>query len=152
MHRVNELTMLKQQWAMFASLQRRQTRLIAHARLENGQEIDLLRVENHSGGSPAPVEQPNHRWVKYFQALSRASTPQMFKDCYARWLFESWNDSHSQAEQIQELSLRCLRQMLPNEENLSHVGTETLVVVRNKKHTDRGNHSVEQPLAESITK
>ncbi|MDG2407477.1 MAG: HTTM domain-containing protein [Pirellulales bacterium] len=132
MHRVNELTMLNQRWSMFASLQRRQTRLIAHARLENGKEIDLLRVENHSGGSPAPVEQPNHRWVKYFQALSRASTPQVFKDCYARWLFENWNDSHSQEEQIQQLSLRRLRQMLPDEENLSHVGTETLAVVRNE--------------------
>ncbi len=57
----------------------------------------------------------------------------MFKDRYAQWLFENWNDSHSQEEQIQELSLRRLRQMLPDEENLSHVGTETLVVVRNKE-------------------
>ena len=133
MHRVNELTMLNQRWSMFASLQRRQTRLIAHARLKNGQEIDLLRVENHSDGPPAPVEQPNHRWVKYFQALSRTSTPQVFKDRYAQWLFENWNDSHSQEEQIQELSLRRLRQMLPDKKNLSHVGTETLVVIRNKE-------------------
>ena len=133
MNRVNELIMINQRWSMFASLQHRQTRLIAHARLENGEEIDILRVENPLSGKAAPVDQPNHRWVKYFQALSRRSTPQVFKDRYARWLFENWNASHSQTEQIQVLSLRRLRQMLPGEENLSHTGTENLAVIRNKK-------------------
>ena len=132
MNRLNELTMLNQRWSMFASLQHRQTRLIASARLNNGHEIDLLRIENHLNRPPAPVQHPNHRWVKYFQALSRKSTPQVFKDRYAHWLFNNWNATHSEIEQIQELSLRRLRQMLPGEKNLSHIGIENIAVVRNE--------------------
>ena len=132
MNRIGELTMLNQRWSMFASLQRRQTRLIAHALLENGQEIDLLRVGNYSSGLQTLVEQPNHRWVKYFQAINRSATSQIFKDRYAQWLFENWNRSHPEEEQIRELSLRRLRQMLPEEENLPHFGTETLAVIRNE--------------------
>ena len=132
MNRINELTMLNQRWSMFASLQRSQTRLIAHALLENGQEIDLLRVGNYSSGLQTPVEQPNHRWVKYFQAINRSKTPPQFKERYAQWLFENWNRSHPEEEQIRELSLRRLRQMLPEEEHLPHFGTETLAVIRNQ--------------------
>ncbi|MEC7502126.1 MAG: HTTM domain-containing protein [Planctomycetota bacterium] len=132
LNRINELIMLNQRWSMFATMQLSQTRLIAHARLNNGQEVDLLRVDTESAGPLPAVEHPNHRWIKYFQALGRDSTPQEFKHHYARWLFENWNQSHSETEQIQELSLRRLRQRLLDEQNLTHTGTETLAVIRNK--------------------
>ncbi|MEC7502468.1 MAG: HTTM domain-containing protein [Planctomycetota bacterium] len=131
LNRVNELTMLNQRWSMFATMQLTQTRMIAHARLNNGQELDLLRVEPQSAGSLSPVQHPNHRWIKYFQALSKKSTPKVFKYHYARWLFENWNRSHSDSEQIQVLSLRRLRQRLVDEQNLTYKGTETLAVIRN---------------------
>ena len=123
--------MLNQRWSMFATMQLTQTRMIAHARLNNGQELDLLRVEPQSAGSLSPVQHPNHRWIKYFQALSKKSTPKVFKYHYARWLFENWNRSHSDSEQIQVLSLRRLRQRLVDEQNLTYKGTETLAVIRN---------------------
>ena len=132
LNRLNELTMLNQRWSMFATMQLSQTRMIAHARLNNGQELDLLRIEPQFAGPLSPVQHPNHRWIKYFQALNRNSTPKVFKYHYARWLFENWNRSHSEAEQIQELSLRRLRQRLVDEQNLTHTGTETLAIIRNK--------------------
>ena len=132
LNRLNELTMLNQRWSMFATMQQSQTRVIAHARLNNGQELDLLRVETKSVGPLPPVQHPNHRWIKYFQALGRDSTPQEFKTHYAKWLFDNWNQSHSETEQIQELSLRRLRQRLLDEQNLTHTGTETLAVIRNE--------------------
>ena len=142
MNRIGELTMLNQRWSMFASLQRRQTRLIAHALLENGQEIDLLRVGGYSSGPQTPSTQPNHRWVKYFQAINRSATSQIFKDRYAQWLFENWNHSHPEEGQIRELSLKRLRQMLPEEENLAHFWNRTLAVIRNENIRIGGNHSV----------
>ena len=121
---------------MFAGLQQHQTRLVAHAILENGQVIDLLRTTNRISGPQTAIEQPNHRWVKYFQAINRSKTPVQFKERYAQWLFENWNHSHSREEQIRQLSLKRLRQMLSENENLPHFGTETLAVIRDEAHTD----------------
>jgi len=128
--RVAELTMLNQKWAMFASLQRRQTRIVAYAVLKNGQEIDILRSQTDLSGPQSLVDHPNHRWVKYFQVITRSKTPPQFKQRYAQWLFDQWNDQHGEVEQIRELSLKRVRQMLPGEENLTHTGTDTLAVIR----------------------
>ena len=127
--RIGELTMLNQKWSMFASLQRRQTRIVAYAVLNNGQEIDILRSQTHLVGPQRLVNHPNHRWVKYFQMITRSKTPLDVKQRYARWLFDQWNDRHGELEQIRELSLRRVRQVLPGEENLTHTGTETLAVI-----------------------
>ena len=129
--RVAELTMLNQKWFMFASLQQRQTRLVAHAVLKNGREVDLLRGDTFVVGPQTIVDQPNHRWVKYFQAIYHSKTPQSFKQQYAQWLFDRWNSQHTEDEQIRKLSLKRLRQMLLEEKDLPHFGTETLAVIRN---------------------
>lgn len=129
MKRTAELLMLNQKWSMFASLQHRNMRFVAHARLADGREVDLLREEKPLGPPTKASKHPNHRWVKYLQGIGRSGTPDSFRKIYAAYLFHRWNVSHPEDERIQKLELRRFRKII-SEEEIDHYGMDTLAVIQ----------------------
>ena len=130
MKRVAEALVLRQRWAMFAKEQPKNTWYVAQARLVNGKQVDLLRdglpVEHPTRSS----RQPNHRWVKYLQGINKPGTPNIFRTIYAQHLFDTWNATHNEAEQIQLLELLRFRQVIVPEGEGAHFATDIFGTVR----------------------
>ena len=132
MKRVAEALVLRQKWAMFSKEQPTNIWYVAQARLVNGKQVDLLR-----GGRPVEhptrsSRQPNHRWVKYLQGINKPSTPEIFRMIYAQHLFDTWNATHNEAEQIQLLELLRFRQVIVPESEGAHFATDIFGTVRAK--------------------
>ena len=130
MKRVAEALVLRQRWAMFAREQPKNTWYVAQARLVNGKQVDLLRdglpVEHPTRSS----RQPNHRWVKYLQGINKPGTPNIFRTIYAQHLFDTWNATHNEAEQIELLELLRFRQVIVPEGEGVHFATDVFGLVR----------------------
>ena len=105
---------------MFATPQRFSVWYAGRARLQDGREIDLLR-----GGNAMVYDPParlasvhsNHRWRKYCNLLAAYDSLRHFRNVYAKYLFNSWNASHDESEQIQVLDLLCFYQTVADGED-----------------------------------
>lgn len=95
---------LSQKWDMFAPFPLTEDGwYVIPAQLHNGQEIDLFQ-----GGQPVTWHKPqwvartykNQRWRKYMMNLWEARHEQ-YRLYYGRYLCRSWNNYHSQAEQVE---------------------------------------------------
>ena len=76
------------------------------------------------------VRQTNHRWVKYLQGINKPGTPNIFRTIYAQHLFDTWNATHNEAEQIQLLELLRFRQVIVPEGEGVHFATDVFGLVR----------------------
>lgn len=98
---------LSQGWTMFGSVPSKDGWYVAHARLEDGSEIDLLRagaaVDWRRPDFPAR-QYPNHFWHKIFREMAYYDEQgfQVFRAPVAEYLCRRWNAHHASEKQIAE--------------------------------------------------
>lgn len=108
------LTYVEQRWGMYAPPSKFHCWLVAHAKLKNGEEIDVLnpgrpRAINYSRPYPADVLYRTVRYKLYLMQLPQAQ----FKDQsgYLTWyLCREWNKTHYGNEKMKEVTLNIVYQ------------------------------------------
>ncbi|BBO35084.1 HTTM domain-containing protein [Lacipirellula parvula] len=99
------LTTLRQSWGVFGRPPRQDRWFVYHARLKNGESVDLL-----SGGSEILKQKPalssrqfsNHRWRKlHLRICSENCTP--YRQPMADYFVRHWNATHPEDEQVVRL-------------------------------------------------
>jgi hypothetical protein len=97
---------LDQRWDMFSpTIPRRSGWYVIPGTLRNGQQVDLYTntSEMHWERPPSIAgTYPNHRWMKYMEAVGGQQTPWMLP-LFGEYLCDRWNQTHGDAEQVLEL-------------------------------------------------
>ena len=92
---------LDQWWPLFRGPSRKDGWHVIVGKLQNGTQVNLLnpdRTVNWEKPELVTKIYKNHRWRKYFRYL-------LFKENYARYLCQRWNETHTDNKQLTSLEI-----------------------------------------------